>query len=257
MTTNLNLNFVPPLDPDFQPAVLFNRSYIHAANVSGQAVPLVLGLERESGLVSRFETVVRPGADAETLLYVERIVKFLLWARGGWKLHFGGPKVIAEFIRKTYSARGARKFDCEMMEKSYGKKFQVVLTTPGKVPANREMQVAAGGHLKGCRIGFDLGASDYKVSAVVNGEASSPRKRHGRRPRRRIPNIIITVFPQRCTGRRRICRGWTPLAAAPPASSWTTKSAWRCCCAPFRSNFIRRQRGSSNASSKNGTCRWW
>ena len=33
------------------------------------------------------------------------------------------------------------------------------------------MQVAAGGHLKGCRIGFDLGASDYKVSAVVDGEA--------------------------------------------------------------------------------------
>jgi predicted NBD/HSP70 family sugar kinase len=31
--------------------------------------------------------------------------------------------------------------------------------------------VAAGGHLKGCRIGFDLGASDHKVSAVVDGEA--------------------------------------------------------------------------------------
>jgi predicted NBD/HSP70 family sugar kinase len=33
------------------------------------------------------------------------------------------------------------------------------------------MEVAAGGHLKGCRIGFDLGASDYKVSAVIDGEA--------------------------------------------------------------------------------------
>jgi predicted NBD/HSP70 family sugar kinase len=160
-----------PLDPDFAPAVLFNRNYVAAAKASGQAVPLVLGLEREGGLVSRFETVVRPGADAETLLYVERVVKFLLWARGGWKLHFGGPKAIGEFIRKTYSARGARKFDCEMMALSYGQKFQVVLTTPSKVPANKEMQVAAGGHLKGCRIGFDLGASDYKVSAVVDGEA--------------------------------------------------------------------------------------
>ena len=160
-----------PLDLGFQPAVLFNRNYVRAAKASGQAVPLVLGLERESGLVSRFETIVRPGADAGTLLYVERIVKFLLWARGGWKLHFGGPRAIGAFIRKTYSARGVRKFDCEMMEKSYGQKFQVVLTTPGKVPANREMQVAAGGHLKGCRIGFDLGASDHKVSAVVDGEA--------------------------------------------------------------------------------------
>src|SRR5204863_7716454 len=102
--------------------------------------------------------------------YVERIVKFLLWARGGWKLHFGGPKAIGEFIRDTYSPRGARKFDCEIMARSYGRGFQVALTSVGKVPAEKEMQLAAGGHLNGCRIGFDLGASDYKVSAVVEGE---------------------------------------------------------------------------------------
>ncbi len=171
MTTKFNLNFIPPLDPDFQPAVLFNRNYLQAAKASGQAVPLVLGLEREGGLISRFETVVRPRADAETLRYVERIVKFLLWARGGWKLHFGGPKDIAQQIARIYSARGARKFDCQMMALVYGKKFQVVLTTPNKVPADAEMQAPSGGHLKGCRIGFDLGASDYKVSAVVDGEA--------------------------------------------------------------------------------------
>src|SRR5208282_4510102 len=160
-----------PLDPGFLPAALFNRNYVEAAKVSGKSAPLVIGLERECGLVSRFETVVHAEADAETLRYVERIVKFLLWARGGWKLFIGGPKAIGESLRQTYSARGARKFDCEMMETSYGKKFQVVVTPPGKVPANKEMQVTAGGHLKGCRIGFDLGASDYKVSAVVNGEA--------------------------------------------------------------------------------------
>ena len=171
MSSSLQPAIKAPLDPGFLPAVLFNRHYVQTARASGHAVPLVLGLERECGLVSRFETVVNPTADAETLLYVERIVKFLLWARGGWKLHVGGPKVIGEFIRKTYSARGARKFDCQMMELAYGKKFEVVLTTSNKVPAAKDMQVAAGGHLKGCRIGFDLGASDYKVSAVVDGEA--------------------------------------------------------------------------------------
>jgi predicted NBD/HSP70 family sugar kinase len=163
--------FIAPLDPGFLPPVLFNRHYVASAQATGKAVPLVIGLERECGLVSRFETVVKPTADAETLLYVERIVKFLLWARGGWKLHLGGPKAIGEAIKKTYSARGARKFDCEMMAISYGKKFEVVLTTANKVPAAKDMQVAAGGHLKGCRIGFDLGASDYKVSAVIDGEA--------------------------------------------------------------------------------------
>lgn len=160
-----------PLDPGFLPAVLFNRRYVQSARASGKAVPLVIGLERECGLVSRFETVVKSTADAETLRYVERIVKFLLWARGGWKLRIGGPKAIGEAIRRTYSSRGARKFDCQMMEISYGKKFEVVVTTASKVPASKDMQVAAGGHLKGCRIGFDLGASDYKVSAVIDGEA--------------------------------------------------------------------------------------
>ena len=167
----MNLKFTPPLDPGFQPAVLVNRNYVAAAKKSGAFVPLVIGLERECGLIARFETIVRVEADAETLRYVERNLKFLLWAFGGWKVFVGGPKTIGEFIKKTYSPRGARKFDCDLMGTAYGKKFQVVVTTPVKVPRAKEMQVSAGGHLQGGRIGFDLGASDYKVSAVLNGEA--------------------------------------------------------------------------------------
>jgi len=168
---NLKLNFVPPLDLGFQPAVLVNRNYVAAARKTGRAEPLVIGLEREGGLVSRHATFVFPDADAATLQYVERTVKFLLWARGGWKIYIGGPKAIGEFIRKNYSPNGARKFDCDLMGAAYGKKFQVIVTTPENVPASSEMEVAAGGHLKGCRIGFDLGASDYKVSAVMDGKA--------------------------------------------------------------------------------------
>jgi predicted NBD/HSP70 family sugar kinase len=160
-----------PLDPQFQPAILFNRAYVAAAKKSGRAVPLILGLERENKLVSRYETIVLPEAGAATLLYAERLVKFLLWARGGWKLYIGGPKQIGDYIRKSYSPRGARQFDCDMMTAAYANKFEVVVTTADNVPAAKEMQTAAGGHLKGCRIGFDLGASDYKFSAVIDGEA--------------------------------------------------------------------------------------
>lgn len=160
-----------PLDPGFLPAAVFNRSYAAKAKATRKAVPLILGLERENGLISRFETIVSPTADPETLLYVERLVKFLLWSRGGWKLHFGGPISIGESIRKTYSPRGARKFDCKMMELAYGRNFEVSVTNANLVSAAKDMQLPAGGHLKGCRIGFDLGASDYKVSAVIDGEA--------------------------------------------------------------------------------------
>jgi len=134
-------------------------------------VPLVIGLERENKLVSRFETVVFPEPDAATLLYAERLVKYLLWSRGGWKLHIGGPKAIGDLIQKYYAPRGKRKFDYDMMSEAYGKDLQVIVTTADKVPAAKETQLAAGGHLQGCRIGFDLGASDYKVSAVIDGEA--------------------------------------------------------------------------------------
>lgn len=171
----MNYSLLPkiaaPLDPDFQPAALFNRHYVAAAQKSGNAVQLIIGLERESGFLSRFETVVNPNPDTATLRYVERLVKFLLWARGGWKIHFGGPKQIGEALRHVYSANGERTFDVEMMGRIYERPFEFVLTDPKSVPAEKQMNVALGGHLDGCRIGFDLGASDYKVAAVKDGEA--------------------------------------------------------------------------------------
>ncbi len=160
-----------PLDPAFIPAVLANRRYQENVRTSGTGVPLIIGLERENGLMSRFETVVRPEADAASVRYVERLVKFLLWSRGGWKLQLGGPEGIGQAIRTAYSLKGERSFDCEMMARAYGRPFRVFLTDSNHIPAAKEMETAAGGHLDGCRIGFDLGASDYKISAVIDGEA--------------------------------------------------------------------------------------
>jgi len=75
--------------------LLFNRHYLAAAQKSGPAVPLVIGLEREGGFISRYETMVKSEADPDTLRYVERIVKNLLWVRGGWKIYFGGHSKLA------------------------------------------------------------------------------------------------------------------------------------------------------------------
>jgi predicted NBD/HSP70 family sugar kinase len=172
VTTHFNfpkLRVSAPLDPEFQPPILVNRNYVANAKASGRAIPLVIGLERERGLISRYETLVDPRA-SETVRYVERIIKFLLWARGGWKVHFAGPKEIGEHIRRSYSSTGERAFDAELMARVYERPVEVVLMAAGDVPAEREMSAAIGGHLDGCRLGFDLGASDYKVSAVKNGE---------------------------------------------------------------------------------------
>jgi predicted NBD/HSP70 family sugar kinase len=158
-----------PLDPGFQPAALFNRHYVAAAKRTCRAVPLVLGLEREGGLISRYETVVMPGNDLVTARYVERLVKYLLWSRGGWHLHVGGPKAAGQLIRRVYAPRGTRAFDWEMMSTAYGKRFRVESTSPERVPAARERQFAAGGHRRGYRLGFALDSYEYSVSAVAQG----------------------------------------------------------------------------------------
>ena len=56
-----------------------------------------------------------------------------------------------------------------MGEDVYEKPFTVVICKPEDVPPENETSKPLGRHLEGYRIGFDLGASDRKVSAVIDG----------------------------------------------------------------------------------------
>lgn len=167
--------FAPPLDPGFRPASLANRAFRQEVAASRKGVPLALGLERNNGQFSRYETMVFPDGHPRAganLMYVERLVKMLLWQRGGWKVYVGGPRSVGQHIRKTYSPDGERKFDYQFLgENVYEKTFSVVTCDAKDVPPAREGSRKMGRHLDGCRIGFDLGASDRKVSAVKDGEA--------------------------------------------------------------------------------------
>ena len=98
-------------------------------------------------------------------------MKFLLWQRGGWKLFVGGPSEIGQHIKAVYSSAGKRSFDCAFMSTVYEHPFEVVVTSADAVPESRETTMPLGRHLGGCRVGFDLGASDRKASAVIDGES--------------------------------------------------------------------------------------
>jgi predicted NBD/HSP70 family sugar kinase len=165
-------NIVPALDDEFLPAVLANHAF--NAQTANVGVPLVIGLERETGKISRFETSVLPDEHVHAganLYYVERLVKFLLWQRGGFRLFIGGPSRIGNFIRQEYSDTGGHCFDAQFMgNQVYEKPFRVEICEAHEVPAANEGGKAIGHHLDGSRIGFDLGASDRKVSAVVDGQ---------------------------------------------------------------------------------------
>lgn len=168
-----NPTIVPPLDEHYRPPILANRAFLQAVQESGASSPIVIGIERNDGSFSRFETLVFSDNHPDALYnqyYIERIIKFLLWQKGGWKVHVGGSKIIGEHIKTVYADNGERKFDWKFMGKVYNHVFEVVLCEPEEVPEENEKQRALGRNLNGNRIGFDLGASDLKVSAVMDGK---------------------------------------------------------------------------------------
>ncbi len=174
MELEISSKFRPPLDPDFLPASLWNRAYGAAVRQSGGGSKLAIALERADGAVSVFRTSILPHAGANAGLnqrYAERLLKYLLWQKGGFRVTVGGDPRIADYLRGVYSPKGARAFDYQFMgERVYGRPMEFASAAFDAVPAETESAAPLGRHLEGYRIGFDLGASDRKCAAVVNGE---------------------------------------------------------------------------------------
>ncbi len=172
-------NQIPPLDPGFRPMVLGNRNYRRAVAQAEGTTTITIGIERNGGLIHRTELQIfalssaHDGSpyDEESYIYVERTIKFILWSRGGWKIIIAGPSAITERIQAAYQPDGTRAFDADLMGRAYGKPFEVqIVDAADDVPQSKESGSPLGGHLDGCRIGFDLGASDYKLAAVIDGK---------------------------------------------------------------------------------------
>ena len=172
--TRVSPKFRPVLDPDFVPASLWNRCFHASVRESGNPSPLAIALERADGSVSLFRTIVLPHQGqniAANERYAERLLKFLLWQKGGYRVLIGGDPQIAQFLRSVYAPTGARAFDFHFMgDRVYGHPMIIEHTEYDRVPPERETVAPLGRHLDGYRIGFDLGASDRKAAAVINGE---------------------------------------------------------------------------------------
>ena len=169
----MKLKVLAPLDPGFMPMSVVYRDFEATVKAEG-GEPLTIGLERNDGLTSVFTIEVfkdGTGHDEENHEFVERIVKTLLWIRGGYKIIIAGSKLIADKIKADYSEGGIRAFDNDFMSGVYEAPFEVIHVPFDQAPVARESASPVGRHLDGCRIGFDAGGSDRKVSAVVEGEA--------------------------------------------------------------------------------------
>ena len=167
-----DLKLTPVLDPDFLPAVKWNAAYRALAAKTAGSAEFTIGLEQNENSISSFKTVSLPHEGefaALNIKYVERLIKYLLWMKGGYKIYLAGNNALAADIAKIYAADGERVFDYEYMgERVYGKTMEIIACD--EVPAVKESTVPLGRNLEGCRIGFDLGGSDRKCAALIDGK---------------------------------------------------------------------------------------
>ncbi|MDR1094751.1 MAG: ROK family protein [Clostridiales bacterium] len=162
--TEFKVKYKSELDKNFAPVITGLNEFLLSADRG-----VGLAVEDAEGFNFRFD--LRAGADAErNYFFAERAVKSLLWIVGGRRVYVAGAGAdgIAARLAKEYARGGARAFDADFMEKVYGRPFEVVACR--ELPPEKRRSVRAGGKAAGCRIGFDAGGSDRKVSAVIDGQ---------------------------------------------------------------------------------------
>ena len=78
---------VPLLDPDFIPFGVWMEAYLQ-----GASRPLAIAVERNEGQITVRRTFIHgtPEMEQADYRYVERMVKFLLWSIGGFRISVCG-----------------------------------------------------------------------------------------------------------------------------------------------------------------------
>ncbi len=157
----------PKLEPQFIPFGVWRAAYLKDAKQ-----PIAIALERDKGRVSVHKTFIHgtPEMAEADYRYVERYVKFLLWSIGGFRVSICGCSELTKRLQQAYTLEGERAFDADFFQKLYEQKLEILDLPLESCPESNEKAQPMGGNMDGCRIGFDAGGSDRKVSAVIDGE---------------------------------------------------------------------------------------
>ncbi|MCS1410029.1 MAG: hypothetical protein M2R45_03217 [Verrucomicrobia subdivision 3 bacterium] len=164
-----------PLDGGFEPSVLWNREYSKRAKATGEARPFSVAVGKSDSILARVETQLGPETSSwvdTNYRYVERLVKSLLYVHGGHRIIVAGCDAIAARLAADYTAEGNRQFDADMLgTQIFLAPFEVQELSLENMPSPTKGDESSWGrHLEGCRIGFDLGGSDRKAAAIIDGK---------------------------------------------------------------------------------------
>lgn len=147
----------PPLDPNFRPL---------AAELSAakEEPEIAIAIERDDGCETRHW-------NASDLRLIERMAKAMLWSFGGYRITVCGSEAAYRRLCTLYAPGGALDFDRQFMQRQYNRPFEIAFRERASdaPPTRRSPRPIAGG-LSGCRIGLDVGGSDRKVSAIIDGK---------------------------------------------------------------------------------------
>ncbi|MFU8780695.1 MAG: ROK family protein [Kiritimatiellia bacterium] len=161
------------LDQDMQPAAQWIKQYMHdVRNAGTKAQNIVLGLLRNDVPIVRQTLKLLPEKySARNFTYLERHLKSLLWAYGGNRIRLDAPPALCKQLHAYYQNTPTGIFDAHLIgENIYGSTLQVESAKSDQIPAPQVTGQSIGRHLDGCRIGFDLGGSDRKCAALIQGE---------------------------------------------------------------------------------------
>ena len=161
---SVEIKNIPVLDPEFTPILRFNQAFLKTASK-----PVSIAVERADGQMATTHTFIHgtPEMAEADRYYIDRLVKTELWMKGGFRIYVN-DKDVCDYLKSVYCKGGAREFDWDYFANVFEHPFEIILTD--KVPESMDISKPMGGHLEGCRIGFDAGGSDRKVSAVIDGE---------------------------------------------------------------------------------------
>lgn len=151
------------METDFRPIGAFVQA--HEATADRAARVAVLGSDGCTHLPLRLHRAQEYQAADEK--YTLLLVKTALWLRGGYAL-LTEDEAVFRWLQRAYGPGGVRAFDRDFMSGIYGEPFRVELrqSLPPEQTASHPVTACAAG----CRIGIDLGGSDRKAAAVIDGE---------------------------------------------------------------------------------------
>ena len=146
--------------------MLFRSKFNHAFLASAKK-PIGIAVERSGGEMASVRTFLHGTPDRleADRYYIRRLVKSILWMKGGWRVYISGDHDMYDYIRECFSADGCQAFDWDYFSNIYERPFEVVYTDT--LPEAKDSPRPAGGHFNGCRIGFDAGGSDQIGRAHV------------------------------------------------------------------------------------------